>query len=47
MYVIGIDYLEACVTTAAKACGSRTARSASIFRLMVISAFFRAATRRL
>ncbi len=40
-------YLLACATTAAKACGSFTARSASILRLRVMRAFFMAETRRL
>ena len=40
-------YFLACATTAANACGSRTAISASILRLMVMLAFFMASTRRL
>jgi hypothetical protein len=42
----GFSYL-AFATTAAKACGSLTAISASTFRFRPISAFFMAATRRL
>jgi len=34
----------ACLTTAVNACGSRTARSASILRLRLMLAFFRVAT---
>lgn len=47
VYQSGLSYWVACVTTAANACGSRTAMSASIFRLSVIPAFFIIAIKRL